>query len=649
MSAPASSKVASPTLATSPTAAEVPTLKLMRRLFAYKPALFAFNVAAWSSFHTLPAIFSYFVSRIFAHLGEAQTLGNGALGSAGQAASVRQTAITAAWLAVAYFAAARFARFGVFYFAVRAWFKIWFTLDALLRRNLLAHLLLASGSRRLPDTPAEAVSRFRDDVDDVAANTEAWIDAGGFLLYSMIAITLMWQVDSTITLVICAPLLLVIVFVQRLTPQIRSYRRRMRQATARVTDFIGETFGAVSAVKLSARETQMVGHLSDLGETRKAAALKDVLLTELIKGVNINMINLGVGAVLLLGANLILGGRMTIGDFVLFFALLPRLTGSMGYFGDMIARHRRTGVSFERMQRLLQDAPMSEMVAHHPLYLDNKQLEGGPPAVPPRREAAPFESLQVRHLSAVHDSGRGILDASFDLKRGEFVVITGRIGSGKSTLVRALLGLIPAGGEITWNGDVVSDPASFFVPPRSAYTAQLPQLFSDSLRDNVLMGAPDEDGSALAQALKLAVMQQDLSELPQGLSTQVGARGVKLSGGQLQRSAVARMLAQQADLLIFDDVSSALDAETERQLWAGLAGELPDATCLVVSHRRAALLRADRIIVLDEGRVVDQGQLGELLSRSAQMQALWSGEVESAEVESAETNLGEQTGLAPNL
>ena len=604
---------------------EAPTLRLMGRLFTYQPGLFAFNALMWSSFHTLPAAFSYFVSQIFARLGEAQVLESS---GAGQAAG-HQALILAAWLMVLGFAATRFARFGVFYFAVRAWFRLWFTLDALLRRNLLAWLLLAPGSRRLPDTPAEAVSRFRDDVDDVAAYTEVWVDAGGFLIYSAVAITLMWRVDPTITLVVCAPLLLVVVFVQRLSPQIRAYRRRMRQATARVTDFIGETFGAVGAVKLSAHEPQMVGHLAALGETRKAAALRDVLLTELIKGVNTNMINLAVGAVLLLGANLILGGRMNVGDFVLFFALLPRLTGSMGFFGDMIARHRRTGVSFERMQRLLQDAPPSATVEHHPLFLDAAGLDETLPGGEDKfggSDFTPLATLDVSHLTAVYPSGRGLLDASFSLQRGEFVVITGRIGSGKSTLLRALLGLIPASGEVRWNSEPVGDAASFFVPPRSAYTAQLPQLFSDSLRENVLMGPRDDAAQTLDRALRLAVMEQDLAELPQGLSTQVGARGVKLSGGQLQRAAVARMLAQPADLLIFDDVSSALDAETERQLWAGLAFSLPDATCLVVSHRRAALLRADRILVLDEGRVVDQGRLGELLTRSPQMRALWSGE-----------------------
>ncbi|MFC6592676.1 ATP-binding cassette domain-containing protein [Deinococcus lacus] len=226
----------------------------------------------------------------------------------------------------------------------------------------------------------------------------------------------------------------------------------------------------------------------------------------------------------------------------------------------------------------------------------------------------------AEHLTVRHASGQGVEDISLRVAAGEFVVITGRIGSGKSTLVRGLLGLIPhQAGDIRWNGVTVEDPASFLVPPRSAYTAQIPNLFSDTLAENVLSGASEE---ALERALRLAVLDRDLHELPRGLETPVGARGVKLSGGQIQRAAVARMLARPAELLVFDDVSSALDARTEAQLWEGLGRELGSA-CLVVSHRRAALLRADRIIVLSAGRKVAEGQLSELLRTSPEMRELW--------------------------
>ncbi|WP_216324773.1 ABC transporter ATP-binding protein [Deinococcus aestuarii] len=593
-----------------PPAAQDRTLALSGRLFAYRPWLFAVNLILWTLVRIAPALLTVAVSDVFRELEEAERLRAG-----GEAIG---TALAAAWVAVGWFAFVRVSRFGIFYGGFRVWIELWYTLDALVRRNLLGYLLTARGSRRLPDTPAEAVSRFRDDVDDVAAYTEVWVDGVGFVAYSVIAVVLMSRVDPLITALVCAPLLLMVVFVQRLSPVIRAYRRRLREATARVTDFIGESFGAVSAVKLAAREGGMVAHLAALGEVRRRAALRDVLLTELIRGVNTNMVNVAVGLVLLLGASRVRGGTMDVADFVLFIGLLPRLTGSMGFFGDAIARHRRTGVSYDRMERLLQDAPPGTPVAHHPTYLHED-----PPAPLPAPRPLPLRELSVEALTAHHASGLGVTDVSFTVRRGEFVVVTGRIGSGKTTLLRALLGLVPIdAGRILWNGEEVPDPATFLVPPRAAYTAQLPGLFSETLRENVLTGADEE---RLGRAVRLAVLEPDLAGLPGGLDTQVGARGVKLSGGQVQRTAVARMLAQHADLLVFDDVSSALDARTEALLWEGLFRE-EGTTCLVVSHRRAALTRADRILILEGGRLTGEGTLPELLERSEEMRALWAEE-----------------------
>ena len=207
-----------------------------------------------------------------------------------------------------------------------------------------------------------------------------------------------------------------------------------------------------------------------------------------------------------------------------------------------------------------------------------------------------MDLLEARGLTYRHpQSGRGIDAVDLRLPRGTLTVVTGRVGAGKTTLLRALLGLLPAeAGEIRWNGHLVDDAASFLVPPRAAYTAQVPRLFSETLKQNILLGLPD-DPAALAAALRGAVLERDVQALEAGLETPVGTRGVKLSGGQVQRTAAARMLVRGAELLVIDDLSSALDVETERVLWERLfSRRRRDVPGRLAPPRRAAPRRPHR-------------------------------------------------------
>ena len=215
------------------------------------------------------------------------------------------------------------------------------------------------------------------------------------------------------------------------------------------------------------------------------------------------------------------------------------------------------------MDALLGDAPPAALVAPTPLH-----LRGPLPAVPPPARSATdrLDLAGGARADLSPPAGAGAASTTVDLRlpRGTLTVVTGRVGAGKTTLLRTLLGLLPReAGEIRWNGQVVDDAAAFFVPPRAAYTAQVPRLFSETLKQNILLGLPD-DPAALDAAVRGAVLEHDVQALEAGLETPVGTRGVKLSGGQVQRTAAARMLVRDAELLVIDDLSSALDVETER-------------------------------------------------------------------------------------
>lgn len=676
------------------------TSEFFWRMIRYRPGLYLLNLLAWSLIHMAPLVPGLLTKAFFDHLEGTHTFPYGV------------------WGIAALLVGAALGRIAIIYGGFMSDVHFRFRITALLRRNMLAHVLKEPGAKAIPCSPGEAISNFRDDVEQAEEATSWSVDTLGLVGFVVAASWILVSIDLQLTVLVFVPLILVITAAQIATARIQRYRAASRESTAKVTGAISEMFANVQAIQVAGAEKRVVERFVSLSENRRRTMVKDKLLSETLSSIFTNSVNLGTGLILVLAGYKMRSGGFTVGDLSLFVYYLTFVTTLISNVGNFMTYYKQLGVSFERIKAMLQGAPATLLTAANKIGIErnrgprgvgesgkwaagrdeadasggrssaegsgaaggrfgssgstavgagtggersgdtgafaaeqelsgdpaagnaNPAYSGGSPGRLPQKAppVPPLEELSVRGLTYHYpETGRGIQGIDLNLRRGSFTVITGMIGSGKTTLVRALLGLLPAdGGETLWNGRRVENPADFFVPPYSAYTAQIPRLYSDTLRSNILLGIPEKP-ERLQEAIHTAVLEEDIPHLQNGLDTIVGPRGVKLSGGQAQRTAAARMLVRDARLYVFDDLSSALDVETERRLWERLSEMQGDVACLVVSHRKAAFTRADRIIVLSGGEIEAEGTAEELLATSESFRQLWQGE-ETKEETKEETN-----------
>jgi len=503
-----------------------------------------------------------------------------------------------------------------------------YTIQFLIKRNIFHWLLkspIASRTQALPSSPGEAINRIDADGEGLVAPLRAWRGLIVQLIPGVFAFAFMYSLHPFISLIVVLPFLAITALIPLVEARLKRYREAHRMSAGLLSGFVGELFSSVQAVQVAGAEHRSADHFSRLADERRQNALRETVFYRILDAWSWHLHSLSTGVILILAGGAMRAGDFSVGDFALFSTYTGILMSLVGSVSTALVSHRTAAVSQQRLQDLI--GPIQPALIHAPLYLDTE-----PPTIsaPPKTVTDDLSELKVVGLSCQYANGHGITDIDLRIERNAFVVITGRMGAGKTTLLHALLGLIPHdAGAIYWNDEPIAQPEFFFVPPRCAFTPQLPALFSETLRENILLGL-EEDQVDLEGAIRAAALEGDVALLQDGLDTVVGSRGQRLSGGQQQRVAAARMFVRHSELFVFDDLSSALDVETEEVLWQRLVARRKsgDITCLAVSHRRPVLQWADHIIVLVDGGVEDSGTLHELLVRCKEMRRLWHGEIE---------------------
>ncbi len=563
-------------------------MRLAWQITKHEPWTFWVGWITFVVFFTLPAANGFLLGRGFDALGNGDTR-------------------AVYWYAIALMVAEA-VRMAVIHFAAITWTKAWVHMQTLIRGNLLQAQMASGGPEagQPVGSAGEAITHFREDAEDVAQLIDGIVDVSGGVLFSVIAGFVLGLADARAAAVLVLPLIGVVLVTRLLDGRIKAYRAADRMAAAAVTGLVGDVMAAATTVKVNGASGNLLDRLRVLVDRRGSTAVRDRVLDEGVMAFSHGAADIGFGLIIVVSAGAIATGSFDVGTLALFAAYLGWLSFMPRMVGRVLARRKQAAIAFDRMSVLVADKDASNTVRPRSLPLEARQRPVRPDAARPDR--VPLDVFEVVDLVARYPLGRrgngsgsafqsGVGPVSFRAERGTFTVVTGPVGSGKSTLLRAMLGLAwraEVTGEVRWNGRPIVDRAAFLVPPNAAFLPQVPQLISDSVIDNVSLGPMER--ARIEEALRVAEIADDVAAMPDAGDTLIGPRGLRLSGGQRQRLATARALAHGPELIVLDDLSSAVDVETELRLWDNLAAA--GLTVIAVSHRAVAFERADQVIRL---------------------------------------------------
>ncbi|WP_338538434.1 ABC transporter ATP-binding protein/permease [Janibacter terrae] len=460
-------------------------------------------------------------------------------------------------------------------------------------RTRMAVLVGQTRAERLPRTPPGEVVARSMDADRYARYADRWVDfINGLVIAAVTAVLAGTWVAGAVLLTVMISSALAASLGR---PVAGRSAAAASLARARFGRAVVSALESVRTVKLAAATPFVRRHLREVDGGRVEAAVKEHRVQAVLDAVPLVMVQGGIVATWWIHV----AGGWGLGTAI----LVSGAVAGFDWFGRVASMVVTEAPGTRAWQ--VETARFAGGVDLMDLPAGVDLVEGTAP-LPVTGEREPLRRLELRGLSVVHDDGTvGASDIDLTVDAGELVLLVGQVGSGKSSLLASLAGLVDHRGDLLWNGSPVTDPQRTLRPGRVAHVAQVPRVLSGTFTDNVRLGHE----RPLDAPVALARLTEDVSAAG-GPDSLVGHRGVRLSGGQVQRLALARALATEAELLLADDVSSALDATTEIDLWRGLRER--GATVIGATSKRAALEQADRVVVLDGGRAVAVGAWSDL-------------------------------------
>ena len=472
--------------------------------------------------------------------------------------------------------------------------------------DLLAHVLTLE-SRFFQDNPPGAL--MERVVGDTAAVQGVWtslitgVGRDMIALVALFAVALSIDVQWTLAALIGAPLLIApAALIQR---YIRRKTLQMRHKAGLRTTRLDEIFHGIQAIKLNRMEAYQTDRFRRIVGEIVRAEVRTVTGRATIPALIDVITGIGFFTVLMLGGREIAEGSRTTGEFMAFFTAMALTFQPIRRLGDQAGIWQIASASLERIFRLFDTAPPPRLLA------GSAQVARGAPAI------------VLNDVHFAYDSMPVLNGLSFTAEAGQMTALVGASGAGKSTVFQLLTGMAePASGQITLGGVPIDQLALADLRGQFASVSQDAMLFDETLRENVTLGKAIQPAT-LETALQAAHVTDFLRQFPAGLDSPAGPRGSALSGGQRQRIAIARALVAGAPVLLLDEATSALDAASEAVVAEALARLGAGRTTLVIAHRLATVREADKIVVLDRGRVVEEGTHAQLLEKGGRYADLY--------------------------